>query len=695
MEPSVAARPAAWRLFGVLVAAAAAAIATTRLAPHVAPSALVLIVAAIAATAIVALPERRARGAAWIGAAIVGALSSHVLWRSGMPQVHDPDHVWGLWAYARAVHAGHLLPMWIPDLGAGMPLLQFYGPVSFLLALPGIAAGLAPVELWKEAMIQAAVLSAVATALGARLLGVGRRASLIAAGALAFAPWKLAVFHLRGALGEVTALVAAPLVAASALALLRGRSRAAAWTLGLSTAVLIPTHLITLFCLGVTLVPAAIVQEMALRRAGGAAEPVGRRLAAACVPPLLAAGLVAAWWIPAFAEGNATSLPLQTEHHNYFVYEEHGVGLSDLSMRRAWDTLRSSLKASDRAAGMEGRQMPFYVGGILFGAALTSPWWSRSRATWAPAAGAAAAVVFATAPAARAMTLLPAIHKIQFPWRFLTAGSILAAYAVAAGADALLDAAPSWKRAWPVLVLPALLVGDAAPYTGAAGWVAPYSGLTHWVRVEGTAEDAPFDVAMRPVPQPDWNPPGLGRAGGLYLPPSRYDTRLSLFWIAYVEWTTPAIYRGFVNARGPRDFADAAVVAFFLERREVPAAVAGAPYATLEGRDGTADAGPFTREAGHVALHPVVPAGGASLVVREQAFPGWEAFVDGAEVAPAATSLGFMSIRLPEGAHDVTLDYTRHTPARRAGIAVSVLSAMVGGAVLIVRRRRTSRGFLR
>jgi hypothetical protein len=92
-------------------------------------------------------------------------------------------------------------------------------------------------------------------------------------------------------------------------------------------------------------------------------------------------------------EGKFTSLPLQTETHGYFIYDQHGLTASDLVMRRAWDTQRSSLLLRDRAAGQEGTQMPFYVGLVLFGAALTAPWWSRSRATWAPTCGAAGPVV--------------------------------------------------------------------------------------------------------------------------------------------------------------------------------------------------------------------------------------------------------------------------------------------------------------
>jgi hypothetical protein len=235
------------------------------------------------------------------------------------------------------------------------------------------------------------------------------------------------------------------------------------------------------------------------------------------------------------------------------------------------------------------------------------------------------------------------------------------------------------------MALPALLIFDAAPYTGASGWVPPYHGVTHWVRTDGSAGDAPFDVAMRAAPQ-DWSAArGLMRVGNLYLPPDDTTTPLALFWIPYVEWTTPAIYRGFLNARGPRDFAEAGVTLFFLDKREQPAVVNGKPYATLERGDGFVDAGPFTREPGRIVLHPVARDGGARLVVREQAFPGWEARVDGRESAIAATPLGFMALDLAAGAHDVVLEFTRHTPARRAGLLISAVA--LGTVLFLVSKR--------
>jgi hypothetical protein len=91
-------------------------------------------------------------------------------------------------------------------------------------------------------------------------------------------------------------------------------------------------------------------------------------------------------------------------------------------------------------------------------------------------------------------------------------------------------------------------------------------------------------------------------------------------------------------------------------------------------RDGAfADAGAFTREPGRVVLHPTAQ-GGELLIVREQDFPGWEAQIDGVAAPIRTTPTGFVALECPAGKHEVVLTYTSHTPARRAGLVVSVLA---------------------
>jgi hypothetical protein len=609
------------------------------------------------------VPEGWQRPAA-IGAAVVAALAaSHVLLRPGMPQVHDPDHVWGLWAYARAVRSGHPLPMWIPWIGAGMPLLGFYGPVSFLSSLPGVLLGLAPVGIWKLTMTQASVLAALGALAGARLLGASWRGAAIAGCALALAPWRLAVVEYRGALGEAVAFAWAPVVAGAAIAAFRAPSRrTAAWLAG-SVALLIPAHLITTFCLGVVLVPVLLIDALAWREAN-----VPRRFALTLAAALLGAGTVAAWCVPALAESGATTLPMQSRENSYFVYAQHGLTVPDVVVRRAWDKLRPSLLRRDRAAGGEGEQMPFYAGTIVLALGMTAPWWSRSRRTWGLAAGSAISVVFALGPVADAMTRLPLVDHIQFPWRFLSTAVVLAALSAGVGIGALGEA----RRAIPILLVPLLLVLDAMAYTGAAGWIPPYRGVVHWAINKGADPSGPWDMTRHAVPV-ELPAGGMVRVGNLDVPPDTTATPVELGWIAYVEWTTPAFYRPLLNARGPEAFGEASISRFFVAEQEQPIAIDAKPYATLG-----ENALPFTRGVGRIELHPSVPEGGATLVVREQMFPGWRARVDGRDEPIATAGLVFMSIELPAGAHEVVFEYTQETPARRIGLAISLLSVGLG-----------------
>lgn len=640
------------RLLVVLVVATIVALVGTVESVHIGPNVGALVAAVGLVVAALAVPPRWRRPAAIAAAIAAGFAAEHVLLRPGMPQVHDVDHLWGLWAYARAVRSGHLLPMWIPWIGVGMPLLQFYGPLTFLLSIPAIVLGLAPVGIWKVAVAQASVLAALAALWGARLLGASWRAALVAAVALAVAPWKLTVFHYRGALGEATAFAWTTLVAAAVLASLRATSRRTLGTLAFAVALLMTTHLISMFCLGIVLVAVLLVEIAADH---SVLNP--RALRNVALAGLLGAAVAAVWWVPALTRAKATSLELQTEMNRYFVYDQHGVTAYDLLERREWDRMRISLLAASRARGAEGLQMPFYAGWILFGAALTSPWWSGSRRTWGPAAGAALSLALATRPVASAMANLPLIPRVQFPWRFLSTGSVMAALAVGCGVAALVELeSKGWRRLVPLLALSALLVVDAAPYTGASSWIPPYEGVTHWALDPGADEQGPFELTHHPVPVQIPAGQGMVRVAELYLPPDVTETPIELGWIAYLEWTTPPYYRGMLGSQGP-DYREAGISLVFAPRQEQPTVVDAKPYATLVTPSGEIDAGPFAREPGRIRLSVSAPADGTRLIVREQSFPGWVARVDGRVAPMATTALGLMELSLPLGDHDVRLEF--------------------------------------
>lgn len=76
----------------------------------------------------------------------------------------------------------------------------------------------------------------------------------------------------------------------------------------------------------------------------------------------------------------------------------------------------------------------------------------------------------------------------------------------------------------------------------------------------------------------------------------------------------------------------------------------------------------------------------ATLTTGETALPGWRARLDGAVVPTGRSRLGFVTVALPAGAHEVTLTY--RAPGLRAGVVVSLLSWLALALACVVARRR-------
>ncbi len=680
-------------LAGIGIAAVAGAVAflATSGRVHEPPSRLLVAGAAVVLAAAVLAPARARRVAAVAAAAVAGGIAGHVLGRTGMPRIHDLDHLWGIWAYGRCLAEGVPYPLWVPYLGAGMPLFQFYGPVNFLLAAPWILAGLDPVSALKAELFAGHVLSALSFFLAARHLGAGRRAALVAGAAGAFAPWRLAVFDYRGALGEANAFVLAPLVVASALRAVREPGQRTPALLLASVAGLVLTHPPTLLTLFVALLPAVALETIGSR--APAAERL-RRLRAAAVPVLLAAGLTAWWWLPAAAEAGAVSVAARSGESRYFRYGEHGVAPASLLERRLWDRSRISIPDTQRRRlGLEGEQMPFYAGAVLMIAGVAAPLWSRRSRTGGLALGAAAALALSTAPAARALGGLPGFAQLYFPWRFLTPATALAALALALAVDRCLRGDAGWSARAMAAAILALLVWDGAPYTGAADRIPPYAGVVHGCARPGVRPEFwDRDLLWVPVRLPEGR--GIVRTWDLKLPPDSYRAEVDALYYVYAEWVSPALYRTYWLSRDPARMAEAGVSLVFQERSPEPLRLSPRPYASVKrGDGGTLPVPPDRVRRGPGAISVSLDAAPrpGRLVVLEQSFPGWKASVDGKDTGPAGEAGGFLAVDLPPGARRVDLRYGVGTPWRILGLAISgLVAAATAGAV--GRHRGASRG---
>jgi hypothetical protein len=619
------------------------------------------------------IPERFSRPAAIVGALVAGLTAGHVVGVvSGMPRVHDLMHLWGIWAYGRCVGEGFFYPRWIPYLGAGLPLFEFYGPVNFLLTLPGILAGLSPVGAWKTELLLAHALCSVSMAAAARLLGVRWRSALVAGAAMAFAPWRLAVFDYRGALGEANAFLFLPLVAAGAIRTWTKPGRLPAAVLAVAATGLVLTHVTSLFTLLVTLAPVLLVFEIV-----SAPEEAKRthRLGALARSGLAVAGLTCAFWLPIAFESRFTSLDETTKANPFYLYSEQGVRPMALVERRAWDSLRVSLPESvRRERGLEGEEMPFYTGAALVFLGVASALGSRRRETGALVAAALLALGLSISPMAHLLGSVPGFDAVRFPWRFLSPASVLAALALGLGCDAWIgDArAKGWRLFFPLLLVGSLVV-DAIPYTGAADRIPPYTGITHWYGSD--PKWTHWETSMTPAPVELPARTGVVRVRNLELPPSTYEGGIDSFFPGYYEWLTPAIYREYWRSTDPGALAAAGVRWGFSNSRRDPIPFPARPYATLEPPAGSTSAigeGEVRREPGRISVAAIVPRGGARLVVLEQRFPGWTARVDGAPRAPLDDT-AFLALDLPEGKHGVVFTYGGTWP-RRAGVVATLLT---------------------
>ncbi|MCP3980211.1 MAG: hypothetical protein GY716_12975 [bacterium] len=634
---------------------------------------------ALALVALGLVPERMRRWAAPAGAVVAGVAAGHVLLRSGVPGVHDLMHFWGIWAYGRCVGEGVLYPEWIPYIGAGVPLLEFYGPLNFLLALPGILLGATPLGAWKIELLTAHVLTALSTLAAARMIGVGRRGALLAAAAMAFAPWRLAVFHYRGALGEANAFVFIPLVVGSMLSLWRKPGKRAAVVLAASCALLTLTHVVSLLTTLVVMLPVLLVDLFASR-----AGDVVRRGAILGATLAIAAALTAAWWLPVLFEVERTSMRATTDDNPSYVYAQQGIAARETIQRRQWDRVRAALTVEQRREeGRDGEQMPFYCGAVLLALALSAPLWTGRRETWPLVAGLVVALSMCTVVVAAAAGTIPLFGPVRFPWRFLTPASVVAVLLVAHLPFRGLPGGTRGASALFALVV-ACLAWDALPYTGSADRIPPYRGVAHFHtdNPQWTHWDRDMRVAQIDVPRD-------ARVRNLELPPADYTTALDWFFPAYYEWLTPTVYREYWASRNSARLAEAGVSHNFSNDRPTPQVWPARPYAGLEvdGRRVGPAVRRTAREPGRIVVEADVPASGARLVVLEQMFPGWRARVGSGPWRDALDTRGFLGVELQAGAHRVELRYGAHTAPRRAGRWISLLTLAAIGVAWVVRRR--------
>jgi hypothetical protein len=200
------------------------------------------------------------------------------------------------------IQHGHLYPRWAPDMayGYGYPLFNFYAPLSWYVAEAFRLVGLSLVAAWNGAL----ALCLLASGLFAYLLArdwMPEHGALVTAAAYLLAPYTLYDVYFRGNLAESVALPLLPFVLWAFGRLVRsGQARYLALA-AVSLALLVLAHQVVVVLFGPVLALYALLLWWSEGRTPW-------RLLMIFTAGVLALGLSAFFWLPAFLEKEAVQI---------------------------------------------------------------------------------------------------------------------------------------------------------------------------------------------------------------------------------------------------------------------------------------------------------------------------------------------------------------------------------------------------
>jgi hypothetical protein len=575
----------------------------------------------------------------WLAATGVGLLAAGLTVAHGLPYGHDSTlHLY------RAVAWDFLVRhspdgRWCPFLsdGYGSPLFNFYPPAFYVLSQLMLLTGLAPLLALRVALGLALIAGALGMVAWAGDL-FGRGPGVVAAAAFTFSPYLMCTLLNRASFPEVLNLAWMPWGAWALQRYAGGRGPAYAALTAVVVAATLLTHLFSAYLfIAAMLLYALGLSTLAEGSVAGAgnhpARGIATRLARLAWPLGLGMGLSAWFWLPALAEVGW----VQIERMLLIADPATGQGLIP-----AWQVFAGPVLPDQRipVAAVPPRLSPLAAGLALVG--VIAGWVALRSRRLKMHLGVGVLVVglavFMHTPASRWLwQTVPLLRLGQFPFRFLSAGSLWLALLAGAGSAALLAAVPPGERLRGRLIPAGLALGLSL-------LLALYS--LGWPSIAVHAPDTPTDLAAVLRFEQDPTPLGL-QTGGEY----RVRTVQEL----------PPLGSG-PGMVGPR-----------LDAAALPAGaqVLQTEYAWLRYRLTLDSPQPF------------------QAVFRTFAFPGWVATVGGAPVPITPTTpYGLISLPVPAGRQQVEVVFGS-TPVRTLAVALSLASALGLAALLfrIISRR--------
>ncbi|MBU1931228.1 YfhO family protein [Patescibacteria group bacterium] len=341
-------------------------------------------------------------------------LSLAAVWpffKPGFFSFHDNTQVVRVQQMAEALRDGQLPVRWVRDLGYGYgyPIFNFYAPLPYYFAGLLVLLGCSSIVAVKLMMAVPLVLSGVAMFFWAKS-NWGRLGGLVAGLFYVYAPYKAADCYVRGAVGELWAMMFLPLVFLG-LQSLFNQSKARPVLLAVALAGVILSHnilaLLTALVLVIILLVAFFLRLLATRK----------QLIRLLFAIALALGLSAFFWLPAITEASLTKVQTLSQGANH--YSQHFVYLDQL-----WNSLWGFAgSAPGRLDGMSFKIGKLHLLAALAGLGLL--WFKKNlkrlkKQTFVLAIlPLVISVVMMLQISQPVWELVSPLVFVQYPWRFL------------------------------------------------------------------------------------------------------------------------------------------------------------------------------------------------------------------------------------------------------------------------------------
>lgn len=359
------------------------------------------------------------------------ALASHwsLLFTPQFFRVHDFTHATRISEMSRALADGHFPVRWSENLGFGygMPLYNFYAPLPYYLGAVFYSLGIDVVTSIKLLYIVAGVITLV----GAYQLGkswFGRWGGVLTSAAFVLAPYRAVNLFVRGALSEAWAMAFLPLILWGITRVIHRDLGGWKWLVIGLTGLFLSHNITTLLFVPISglVCLALLLKEWFDAHRSWKLSAWLQRLGWLAGGYVLAGMLAAFYLFPAFIEKDFTKFAA-TILAGYFDYHLHFLYLRQF-VTPFWGYGGSGWGPDDGIS--------FFLGiGQLLGIALvslTGAWLvisrksSHAKLTLPAVAGAVfvIAMFFSLERSVKIWEALPFLSFAQFPWRWLSVGSL-------------------------------------------------------------------------------------------------------------------------------------------------------------------------------------------------------------------------------------------------------------------------------